>query len=190
MTAARWIAATTLGFVLTGMALHSPGASSVGNAYYEWDMSAALFGAILGALAGLVTGGLRLLAIRARSLRLLLATVAAVAVGHALADGAPSVWGVPIVAALGGLAAAAAHAWATRERDVRLMALIALAWTAGWLGGVALAGALGLSGGADPGAWAAEHAVIAAAIGIAFGAATAPAARRILGGTRALSSVG
>ncbi len=190
MTSALWIVATTVGFVLTGMALHSPGASGVGNAYYEWDVAAAVFGAVLGALAGLVTGGLRLLALRARSPRLLLATVVAVAAGHALADGAPTVWGVPLVAALSGLAAAAAHVWATRERDARLMALIAFAWTAGWLGGVALAGALGLSGGADPGAWAMEHAVIAAAIGIAFGAATAPAARRILGGARALSSVG
>ncbi len=190
MTSARWTLATGAGFALTGVALHSPGASAVGASFLQWDVSAALFGAFLGAIAGAFTGLLQLVALRARAMRLLVATTLGVAVAHALADGAPASWGVPLVAGLSGLFAASVYAWATRVGDVRLIAFVAIAWSIGWLAAVALAGSLGLSGGSDPSTWASEHAVIGAVLGLAFGAATAPATRRILGGRRALSSAG
>ena len=40
----RWTLATTAGFALGGVALHSPGASGVGTSYLEFDVSAAAFG--------------------------------------------------------------------------------------------------------------------------------------------------
>ena len=190
MRSAFWVIASAVGFALTGMALHSPGASAVGNSYFAWDVSAALFGAILGLVAGGFTGLLQIGALHTRSYRLVVATALTVAVAHALADGAPGEWGVTPVAVLSGLVAAVAQGWAIRTFDPRNIALVAASWAAGWIGGTALAGALGLSGGSAPGTWAAEHAVIGAVIGLTYGAATAPAARRILGGTRALSSVG
>ena len=190
MKSARWIAATSVGFALTGMGLHSPGSSGVGNLFLEWDVSAALFGAILGAIAGALTGLLQLLALRTREVRLLVAIVITVSVGHGLADGAPAVWGVPLVASLSGIVAGFAHAWATRLRDPRLIAAVAVAWTIGWLIAVALAGALSLSGSYEPAVWMTEHAVIGAVLGLAFGFATSPAMRRILRSERALSSAG
>jgi len=180
VSALRWTLATTAGFALGGVALHSPGASAVGTSYLEFDVSAATFGAFLGTLVGLVTGLLQLIARRSRELRLVAAAVLGVAIAHALADGAPAIWGVPVVAALSGLAAAIAFAWATRTRDVRLLAIWFAAWTAGWLVGVSLAGALGLSGGATPEVWAAEHLVIAASLGLAWGFATSTDVRRVV----------
>ena len=180
MRSARWIVATSVGFALTGMGLHSPGSSGVGNAFLDWDVSAALFGAVLGAIAGAFTGLLQLIALRTREVRLLVAMVITVSVGHGLADGAPAVWGVPLVASVSGIVAGFAHAWATHLRDPRLIAAVAIVWSVGWLSGVGLAGQLGLSGGSDPATWATEHAVIGATLGLAFGAATAPATRRIL----------
>ena len=190
MRSTRWTIATTLGFVLGGIGLHSPGASGVGSSYLEADLSAALFGAILGIVVGLVTGGLQLIALGTRSRRIVIATIIAVATAHALADGAPASWSVPIVAVLSGAAAAAALAWATATRDVRAIALWIAAWAGGWIAGVAIAGVFGLSGGSTPDVWAAEHAIIAATLGIVWGIATAPALRRILGSERALSSAG
>jgi hypothetical protein len=180
VTSVRWTLATTGGFVLGGVALHSPGASGIGASYLEWDLSAATFGAILGSIVGVVTGILQMIALGVRSWRLVGASVVAVAVAHAMADGAPAVWGVGGVAAISGLCAAAALAWAFRTRAWRWIIASALAWWAGWMLGVAIAAGLGLSGGSTPGAWAIEHAVIAAILGLAWGAATSPHARRAI----------
>jgi len=96
----RWTLATTCGFVLGGVALHSPGASGIGASYLEWDVGAAVFGAILGSIVGVITGILQMIALGVRSWRLVTASVVAVAIAHALADGAPAVWGFGVVAAL------------------------------------------------------------------------------------------
>lgn len=190
MKSARWTAATTAGFVLGGAGLHSPGASGIGAAFLEWDVSAAIFGAFLGAIVGSVTGLLQNIALGRRDLRVLVAMVVTVSVAHALADGAPAIWGVSGVAALSGIVAAIANAWALRTWDVRSLIAAFVAWWAGWMGGVALAGALGLTYGSTPEVWATEHVVIAAVLGLAFGTATSPAMRRILRSERALSSAG
>src|SRR5438093_35290 len=177
---ARWTLATAGGFVLGGVALHSPGASAIGASYLEWDVSAAALGAILGSIVGVITALLQMLALGVRSWRLVVASVIAVAVAHALADGAPAAWGGGVAAAISGLCAAAALAWAFRTPSWQLIIASAFAWWAGWLVGVGVAGALGLSGGSTPAAWATEHAVIAGILGLTWGSATSPDGRRVL----------
>ena len=190
MRSIAWVIATTLGFILGGAALHSPGASAVGAEYLSWDVSAAVFGAVLGAVVGAITGALQNIALGARNVRVIVAMVVTVAAAHALADGAPNAWGVPAVAALSAIVAALAMTWASGTRTPRAIVAWTLAWWLGWEIGVALAGALGLSFGSTPDVWAQEHIVIAGMLGIVFGAATSPAMRRILKIERALSSVG
>jgi hypothetical protein len=63
----RWTLATAGGFALGGIALHSPGASAIGASYLEWDVSAAVFGGILGSVVGAITGLLQMLAHGLRS---------------------------------------------------------------------------------------------------------------------------
>jgi hypothetical protein len=184
-----WTFATASGFALGGIALHSPGASAIGASYLDWDVSAAVFGAILGSIVGAITGLLQMLALGLRSWRLVAASVIAVAIAHALADGAPAVWSVPVVAAISGLCAALVLAWAVRTRAWRWITVSAFAWWAGWMLGVAVAGGLALSGGSTPGAWATEHAMIAVILGLVWGAATSPDARRALDANRVFRSV-
>jgi hypothetical protein len=175
-----WIGATVAGFVIGGLALHSPGASGIGTSYVDWDVSAAIFGAVLGSIVGAWTGAFQNVALRRRNARIVVASVVLVAVAHALADGAPAAWGVPVVAAISGLVGAVAFAWAIDERNPRAVILWAAAWPIGWGSGVAVAGVLGLSGSGDPGTWALEHLVIAIPLGLAWGGATSPAMRRVL----------
>lgn len=188
MRSARWTLATAGGFALGGVALHSPGASAVGESYLEWGVSAAAFGAILGSIVGIGTALLQMLALRVRSWRLAAASLVAVAVAHALADGAPAAWGVGVVAGISGACAAAALAWALRTRAWRWIIASALAWWAGWSLGVATAVGLGLAGGTTPAAWATEHAVIAGVLGLAWGSATSPYGRRVLEGEQLFAS--
>jgi hypothetical protein len=101
--------------------------------YPDWDISAAAFGAVLGGIVGMITALLQMLALGARSWRLVIASVVAVAVAHALADGAPAVWGVAVVAAISGLCAALALARALRARTWRWIIVSAFAWWAGWM---------------------------------------------------------
>jgi hypothetical protein len=175
-----WTGATTAGFVVGGALLHSPGAIGLGQYAFEWDLSAALFGAMFGAVVGAFTGFLQTRTIAGPSGRFIIAAVVAVAVAHALADGAPATWGVSVAAALSGIAAAVAFGWATRRLDWRALALQALAWWSGWVGGVAVLGVV------TPvvGYGTVDHLVIAAVLGLAWGAATSPAVRSLLGQPR------
>jgi hypothetical protein len=160
-----WIAATVIGFVAGGIALHSPGAVSLGQYAFEWDLPAAVAGAVFGAVVGAFTGF-------------------AIAVAHALADGAPATWGVSLAAAMSGFAAALAFAWAAHSWDWRTVALMSFAWWAGWVGGVAVLGAIA----PVVGYGVVDHPVIGTVLGLSWGAATSPAMRRIFGERRALSS--
>ena len=190
MRSLRWTLATAGGFALGGAALHSPGASAIGASYLEWDVAAAVFGAILGSIVGIITALLQMLALGVRNWRLVVALVVAAAVAHALADGAPAAWGVGVVAALSGLCAAVVLAWTFRTRAWRWIVASAFGWWAGWMLGVAIAAGLGLSGGTTQAAWATEHAVIAGILGLAWGSATSPDARRLLEEKRFLRPVG
>ena len=176
MRSLAWTAATVVGFVAGGTLLHSPGAIGLGQYAFDWDLSAAVFGAMLGAIVGAFTGFLQTRTTSEPPGRFIVAAVIAVAGAHALADGAPATWGVSVAAALSGIAAALAFAWAARWPDWRAVGLMTLAWWAGWVGGVA---ALGL---VAPlvGYGTVDHLVIAAVLGLSWGAATSPATRSLL----------
>lgn len=176
-----WIAATMIGFVLGGIALHSPGAVSLGQYAFEWDPPAAAFGALLGAVVGAFTGLLQARTVGGPSGRFVVAAVVAVATAHALADGAPATWGVSIAAAISGVAAALAFAWAARSWDWRGLALMSFAWWAGWVGGLAVLGVIAPVVGYE----VVDHEVIGAVLGLSWGATTSPALRRLVGERRA-----
>jgi hypothetical protein len=162
--------------VAGGVALDAPGATSLGQYAFDWDPVAAVFGAVFGAVVGAFTGFLQTRTIAGPPGRFILAAVVAVAVAHALADGAPATWGLSIAAALSGIAAAFAFAWAARWHW-RAVALMTFAWWAGWVGGVAVLGLIA----PVVGYGVADHLVIAAVLGLSWGAATSPAARASLG---------
>lgn len=177
MRSLAWITATLIGFSVGGLLFHSPGAVELGQYPFEWDLGAAVFGAALGAVVGAFTGFLQTRTVGGPAARFIIAAVVAVAVVHALADGAPATWGVSFAAAVSGAAAALAFAWAARWLDWRAVAVMSLAWWAGWVGGLALLGAIA----PVVGYGALDHQVISAVLGLSWGAATSPAARRILG---------
>jgi hypothetical protein len=181
-----WIAATVIGFVAGGVALHSPGAVSLGQYPFEWDPPAAVFGAVLGGVVGAFTGFLQTRTIAGSRARFIIAAAVAVAVAHAFADGAPATWGVSFAAAVSAVAAALAFAWATRSLDWRAVVTMCFAWWAGWVGGLAVLGALA----PVVGYGVVDHPVIGAVLGLSWGAATSPAMRRVFGERRALSSDG
>lgn len=177
MRSLAWIAATTAGFVAGSLMLHSPGAVELGPYPFEWDVGAVVFGALLGSIVGAFTGFLQRRTVGGPSALVIVAAVVAVAVTHALADGAPATWGVSLAAAIGGAAAALAFAWAARWFDWRAIATMWFAWWAGWVGGLAILGAI------VPviGYGAFDHQVVGAALGLSWGAATSPAMRRLFG---------
>jgi hypothetical protein len=179
-----WIAATVIGFVAGGIALHSPGAVGLGQYAFDWDPPAALIGALFGAIVGAFTGFLQTRAVGESSARFIVAAIVAVAVAHALADGAPATWGVSLAAAISGVAAAFAFARAARSWDWRAVALMSFAWWAGWVGGVAALGAIA----PVVGYGAVDHLIISVVLGVSWGAATSPAMRRVFGERRAFSS--
>lgn len=186
MRSLAWIAATTIGFVVGGIALHSPGATGLGQYAFAWDIPATIVGAVFGTVVGAFTGFLQTKTIDGPRARFIIAAVVAVAVAHALADGAPATWGVSFAAAISGVAAALAFSWAARAMDWRAVATMCFAWWAGWIGGLAVLGAV------TPivGYGVVDHLVIGAVLGLSWGAATSPAMRRVFGERRALSSAG
>lgn len=164
-----------LGFVAGGLALHSPGATGLGQYPFEWDPPAAVIGALFGAIVGAFTGLLQTRTVPGPPARLIIASTVAVAVAHALADGAPATWGVSLAAALSGAAAALAFSWAARWLDWRAVGLMSFAWWAGWVGGMAILGAVA----PVVGYGVLDHLVISAVLGLCWGAATSPAVRGI-----------
>lgn len=184
MRSLAWIAATVTGFVAGGEALHSPGATGLGQYPFHWDLPAAVFGAVLGTVVGAFTGFLQTRTIGGPPARFIIATAVAVAVAHALADGAPATWRVSFAAALSGAAAALAFGWAARWLELRALAMMCFAWWAGWVGGLEVLGVIAPAVGAG----VVDHVVISAILGLSWGAATSPAMRRVLGERSALGS--
>jgi hypothetical protein len=179
-----WIAATVIGFVAGGIALHSPGAVGLGQYAFDWDPPAALIGAVFGGVVGAFTGFLQTKADGGPAARFIVAAIIAVAVAHLLADGAPATWGVSLAAAISGVAAALAFAWAARLWDWRAVALMSFAWWAGWVGGVTVLGAIAPVVGYE----VIDHEVIGAVLGLSWGVATSPTVRRIFAERHALMS--
>ena len=176
MRSLAWTAATVVAFVGGGTLLHSPGAISLGQYAFDGDIGAAVFGAVLGAIVGAFTGFLQSRTTSEPPGRFIGAAVIAVAAAHALADGAPATWGVSVAAAISGIVAALAFAWAARWLDWRAVGLMTIAWWGGWVGGVALLGAIAPVVGYE----AVDHQVIGAVLGLTWGAATSPVMRSLI----------
>lgn len=127
-----WVIATTLGLVAGGFAFHFPGSFGEAN----WSVSAAIFGAILGALNGLGVGLLQWFAVggpRRIGGRLMLAMAIGIGVSHALADGASRDVTLLVVAAAGAAAVTATYARLFAERRPGALAASIVGWAGGWI---------------------------------------------------------
>ena len=113
-----WIVAVTLGLVGGGFIFHFPGS------YGEpgWNVGAAIFGFVLGALNGLVVGVLAWAALRLprRTGKSLLGAMVLIVGGtHAFNDGSSTQAPFLLMQALAGLIAAGTPAWILRDAGLR-----------------------------------------------------------------------
>ena len=172
----RWIGSTTLGLALVGFGLHFPGSSEIGSGIDAWQPGAGAFGAILGAISGVIVGLLQWLALR-RALGGPWAVVAVMAVGigftHAVGDGAPTSLDRGLVALASGLVLTGALAFALAERRPLRLSASVVGWAGGLLLGYVFTGALGLPATQDPVGWGTEHAVVGTVTGLVWGSLTA-----------------
>ena len=167
-----WIVAITLGLLAGGFVLHFPG--SYGEPV--WSTSAAVFGFVLGAVNGLLVGGLGWIALRLsrrEGSRLLVAMVVIVGGTHALNDGSSSQLPFALYQLVAGLVAAGAAAWVLRERRPSTLAIIGIAWTLGLIVGGWSGDMLGLPLTETPLGWAQDHAWDGLVTGLVWGSATA-----------------
>ena len=133
-----WILAVTLGLVVGGFVLHFPG--SYGES--EVSVVAGVFGFLLGAINGLLVGGMAAIAIRLdrrAATRLASAMALIVGVTHALNDGSSTQVSFIVVEAIAGVAAAGVFAWRFGERRPVVLVVIGASWAvgivlAGWSG--------------------------------------------------------
>jgi len=167
----RWCAATTLGLALAGLVLHFPGSSEIGTGIDAWQTDAMTFGALMGAVSGVVTGALQWAALRpfgARLWRLAFTMAIGVGVSHGLADGAPTSLGRVAVAIAGACALTAAMAVLLAERRPLTLAASIVGWAGGWILAYAITGALSLPQSNDPMGSATEHAVVGILVGLVW----------------------
>jgi hypothetical protein len=175
----RWCAATTAGLALSGFGMHFPGGTPIGNGLDEWQPSAMVFGAFLGALSGLITGALQWAALRPAGpsfVRLSAVMMLGIGATHALADGAPTSVGLGAVAVAGAIAITVGLAIAIGERGWLAFAASLGGWVGGLLIAYELTSALGLPASQDPGGWATHHAVIGVIVGVIWSALVAATA--------------
>lgn len=167
-----WVAATTVGLVVAGFIFHFPGSfGGLGT----WNVSAAIFGLILGAISGVLVGLIQWIALllpRRAGGRLLLAMAIGVGVTHAVHDGAPNSVGLIGVPVIGGVAMLAAFAGPLGERRPIVLATCFLAWTGGLLLAEVVTKALGMPLEETPVGWATRHAMDGLVVGLVWGIAT------------------
>ncbi|MBI2762479.1 MAG: hypothetical protein HYX54_01795 [Chloroflexi bacterium] len=171
-TGLAWMVAITIGLTLGGAALHFPG--SYGSPAF--DVTAGVFGSILGGVNGASVGvltwiGLRLS--RRAGARFLTMMVVSVGVTHAINDGSSTELPFALYAAIAGLVTAGAAGWILGERRPGLLAVIGAAWMVGlniggWSGNM-----IGLPRTESPLGWAEEHGWDGLVAGIVWGLATA-----------------
>ena len=153
-----------LGYLFAGFGTHFPGSFPVGSGVVTaFDTGAALYGAVIGSVGGLVIGTLQWLVLRSwLGIRWswLAATALAVGVTHALGDGLPSSVEWPPLAIAGGVVMSVSQWLALRGRADRT----SLALTSGIV--FALAVTVGVAV-ADPRSpdWRMAHIVAAAVSG-------------------------
>jgi hypothetical protein len=166
-----WVAATVVGLVVGGFVFHFPG--SFGET--SWQPAAIVFGALLGGINGLLVGLLQGLAVgwsRGSGMRLMLAMGIGIGASHGLADGAPLAIGLGTVVLVGSAVLMLAFRTLMGVRDRASLTAIFLAWAAGWLVAVQIAGWLGLPREETPIGWSIEHAVVGLIVGLVWGVAT------------------
>jgi hypothetical protein len=169
-----WIAAVVLGLVGGGFAFHFPGSYGEPNL----SVDAAVFGLMLGAVHGSITGVLvwtTLRLSRRRGLRVVAAMALSIGGTHALNDGSSTQLPFVVVEILAGLVCLGAWAWIIGERRSSVLAVIGIAWSvgivvAGWSGD-----AMGLPLTETPFGWAQDHGWDGLVTGLVWGIATAAA---------------
>jgi len=168
-----WVAATTVGLVVGGFALHFPG-SFAGQAV--WSISAGVFGFVLGAANGLAVGLLQRLVLGRRVGAGVVAWMAlAVGGSHAVFDASKAPSSIVLVAGLAGVVMAAAYLVAIRDRSPARVATVGVAWALALLASHLISNAMGLPFEATPFGWAIDHAFDGLVVGLGFGVATAAA---------------
>ena len=162
----RWGLATTLGLALAGFAFHFPGSFDSDT----WRIEAMVFGGLLGAISGLLTGALQWASVRPvqGGWRLILTMAFGIAVSHALADGAPTSLGTLAVAVAGAGALTLVMALVGSERRPLTLAASLVGWAGGWMVAYAVTEALQLPRSADQTSWAMQHAVVGLVVGIVW----------------------
>ena len=172
ITGLAWITAITIGFTIGGAALHFPG--SYGSPAF--DVTAGLFGLILGGINGLFVGALVWIGLRLSrrdGLRVLAMMVMSVGVTHAINDGSSTDLPFVFYAVIAGLVVAGAAAWTLREQRPVVMAVIGAAWMAGLIVGGWSGNMLGLPLTETQLGWAQDHSWDGLVAGLVWGTATA-----------------
>ena len=173
-----WFLASTIGFGLVGVLLHFPSGFPPNNGA-NLVIGNAVFGAILGAVSGIVVGSLQWLALRGRLSRAsqwIGTTVLGLGVIHAVGDGLPDPIAIPTVQAIGGIVLGIMQ-WLLLRREFSRAGWWVLASIAGWLIGLslglAIADAIGLMGLAwTPTVGITQHGVVGVVTGIVSGLMT------------------
>ena len=171
-TGLAWVVAITLGFTMGGAALHFPG--SYGSPAF--DVTAGVFGLILGGVNGLFVGALTWIALRLSrrdGSRVLAMMVVIVGVTHAINDGSSTQLPFAFYAAVAGLVTAGAAAWILGERRRIMLVVIAGAWAVGIIVGGWSGTMLGLPITETPLGWAQDHGWDGLVTGLVWGTATA-----------------
>lgn len=169
------MAATLVGFLIAGPIGHFPGGENLGlggSGGGSWQVGAALFGFLIGAISALPVGGLQWLVLRrhARTAWWALATVLGIAIAHGILDGAPVLiaYFAPLAA---GAAVGASQMVVFRPGPVRAMTWVAtsaVAWQVGLMVGAAVVQMLGI----DAAAWPLRRAVVAVVLSAVWASAT------------------
>jgi hypothetical protein len=164
-----WFLVTAVGVVLCGFLFHFPGAFPPNNGEaFNLNPVGAL---IAGLGTGVLVGGLQAWLLRRfglRAWRWLLGSTVALFFVHALGDMLPDSLALPLMVLLGGWLLGLGQWWAT-SWPVR----VGLVWTA--VNGIiwAVTFWVGYQAGHAQNDWRAEHLIVAAAVGVGIGAATA-----------------
>jgi hypothetical protein len=155
-----------IGLAVGGFVFHFPG--SFGEPTPQ--PSAAIFGALIGAVTGLAVGAAQLVALGARGRRGRLVAWMALGIGitHALNDGMPVAVGVVGVSALAGLAIALSYAAIVGDRRPLPVLLAGAAWALGLVAATTASSALGLPWTETPVGWSTDHAIEGIVVGLVW----------------------
>ena len=172
ITGVAWILAITIGLTMGGAGLHFPG--SYGTPAF--DVTAGVFGLILGGVNGLFVGALTWIALRLSrrdGSRVPAMMALVVGVTHAINDGSSTQLPFAFYAAVAGLVTAGAAAWILGERRRIMLVVIAGAWAVGIIVGGWSGTMLGLPITETPLGWAQDHGWDGLVTGLIWGTATA-----------------